>query len=280
MIIYRILNVLNGKKYIGQTIQPLKTRWQSHIKDCQKGKDYILYRAMRKHGIENFKIEIIDRAKDKAELNKKEGDWILKEKTMSYENGYNCLSVDNRLETSSVTKKKHSARSKRNWQNKEYREKISKALSQHKLEQYKKEFKVFKALRKGSQDKGAFIGKWSNQKICAKDLKIRPGDISGVLTGRVFQSKGYIFEYVDLGLEKKRKNNLKQKTYERNKHKKFNVYKSLEKRNRVKGNFVGSWISQKQCAQELNICASTIPHCLSGKLKQTQGYIFEIVQQK
>ncbi len=57
--VYQIINLSNGKKYIGKTNDPTK-RWSAH-KDHAKGKKkHPLYDSMRHHGIENFKFEVIE----------------------------------------------------------------------------------------------------------------------------------------------------------------------------------------------------------------------------
>ena len=48
----------------------------------------ILGRNIRKYGLDNFAIEILDEAESIEELNKKEYEWILRENTMK-PNGYN-----------------------------------------------------------------------------------------------------------------------------------------------------------------------------------------------
>lgn len=59
MIIYKITNLINQKIYIGLTTCTLKERWQNH-KGCVKSDPRHLYSSMRKYGIENFKIEIVE----------------------------------------------------------------------------------------------------------------------------------------------------------------------------------------------------------------------------
>jgi group I intron endonuclease len=56
MIVYRITNIINGKKYIGQTRQTLQHRWDSHLNNpcCSK-----IFKAIKEFGKENFKIEKI-----------------------------------------------------------------------------------------------------------------------------------------------------------------------------------------------------------------------------
>lgn len=56
--VYRIVNLVTGKMYIGITRRKLSVRWSSHIW-ASKTKNTYLYCAMRKYKIENFKIEPI-----------------------------------------------------------------------------------------------------------------------------------------------------------------------------------------------------------------------------
>ena len=55
--IYKITNLVNGKVYIGQT-NDIERRWKEHERTF-KNNDEVLYRAMRKHGFENFSFEIL-----------------------------------------------------------------------------------------------------------------------------------------------------------------------------------------------------------------------------
>lgn len=59
--IYCITNIKNNKKYIGYT-KDLKTRWYKHQFHGNRGDGSCtqLYKSMKKHGIDNFKIEIIE----------------------------------------------------------------------------------------------------------------------------------------------------------------------------------------------------------------------------
>lgn len=77
MYIYKITNKNNNKIYVGQTIQKNpKMRWYNHLADARKGKKSYLYDSMRKHGVENFVWELIDKADSVEELNNKEQFWL------------------------------------------------------------------------------------------------------------------------------------------------------------------------------------------------------------
>lgn len=67
--IYKITNTINGKVYIGQSID-IEKRWKDHIKDYKKG-EQVLYKAIRKYGIENFSFEVVEEC-DMEELDDKE----------------------------------------------------------------------------------------------------------------------------------------------------------------------------------------------------------------
>ena len=77
MLIYTIKNLVNGKMYVGQTIQAnAKMRWYSHQADARAGKKSHLYDSMRKYGVENFLWEIVDYGNTIEELNKLEAKWL------------------------------------------------------------------------------------------------------------------------------------------------------------------------------------------------------------
>lgn len=95
MIIYKITNKVNGKVYIGQTIQTLKARWSSHCTD-KKGYCRLLHNAILKYGRENFTVEQIDVALDRDELDKKEIYWINFYDSINHKKGYNLLGGGNK----------------------------------------------------------------------------------------------------------------------------------------------------------------------------------------
>lgn len=56
--IYKITNLINDKIYIGQA-KNIERRWKEHI-NASKKENSLLYRAMRKYGLENFSFEVIE----------------------------------------------------------------------------------------------------------------------------------------------------------------------------------------------------------------------------
>ena len=97
-IIYCYTNLINNKKYIGQTITQLKTRHYNHVRASEnKSTTYDnnvpFHNAIRKYGIENFKLEIIHIGQNLEELNYFESYYIKYYNTLNINNnGYNISS--------------------------------------------------------------------------------------------------------------------------------------------------------------------------------------------
>lgn len=88
--IYKITNNINGKSYIGQSVN-IKKRFNAHksaaFNPNGKNYDFPLYKAIRKYGIDSFKFEILEECKE-CELDEREIYYISKYKTHS-KKGYN-----------------------------------------------------------------------------------------------------------------------------------------------------------------------------------------------
>lgn len=85
--IYKITNNINGKIYIGKTNRSIEERFKEHCKDYLR-RDFEqrpLYSAMKKYGIENFSIELVEETNIPEEREKY---WI--EYYGSFKNGYNA----------------------------------------------------------------------------------------------------------------------------------------------------------------------------------------------
>ena len=84
--IYKIVNDINDKVYVGKTRSSLKERFKQHRNDHKKVRcwDRPLYRAMRKYGFEHFRIELIEETDCPEE---REVFWI--DYYDAYYNGYN-----------------------------------------------------------------------------------------------------------------------------------------------------------------------------------------------
>lgn len=72
--IYVIENQVNHKKYVGQSIDPIK-RWRIHKNDDVKNPNLIIGKAFLKYGIENFTMTIIEECED-CNMSEREIYWI------------------------------------------------------------------------------------------------------------------------------------------------------------------------------------------------------------
>lgn len=89
--IYCITNLINNKRYVGKTTQSIEERFKEHCRDSRKESKSKrpLYNAMRKYGIENFKIELLEEVENEKILSEKEIYWI-KELESYGSHGYNA----------------------------------------------------------------------------------------------------------------------------------------------------------------------------------------------
>ena len=89
--IYKIVNQINGKVYIGQSIS-IEKRFTKHRNEGfnlnSEAYEYPLYRAIRKYGLKNFIFEIVEEC-SVEELNVKEKFYISEFNSTEKEKGYN-----------------------------------------------------------------------------------------------------------------------------------------------------------------------------------------------
>lgn len=86
MFIYKIKNIITGKEYVGKTTKPLEHRFKVHHDSSKYGSDTYLHKSIRKYGIDNFAIELIEEVC--GDIDEKEKYWIAEFDTLS-PNGYN-----------------------------------------------------------------------------------------------------------------------------------------------------------------------------------------------
>lgn len=116
--IYKIINNINGKVYVGQTARSVQIRWYEHCKNSIFFNTH-LYKAMRKYGLDNFSICTLEECTNE-QLNEREIYWINYYDSMKqgynetlggegkilydrnlitdlYNQGYNCQEISNLL---------------------------------------------------------------------------------------------------------------------------------------------------------------------------------------
>ena len=89
--IYKITNLVNGKCYIGQSVD-IEDRWLKHKTSAfdsnRKEYEYPIYRAIRKYGIDNFSFDVVEKCEE-DDLNQLEIYYIDYFQSHFYKNGYN-----------------------------------------------------------------------------------------------------------------------------------------------------------------------------------------------
>lgn len=93
--IYKIENKINGKKYIGQSVN-IKQRWSEHRSMLRHNyhENQHLQNAWNKYGEKNFIHSVIEECKQ-DELNKREKYWIKYYQSYKREKGYNISMEEN-----------------------------------------------------------------------------------------------------------------------------------------------------------------------------------------
>ena len=86
MIVYCFTHLETGRKYVGKSLQTIKSVKRRHLNATT-----YFGSVLRKYGIDNFTVEIIDRAETNEELKKKESFWIDKLDTIG-DKGFNLSS--------------------------------------------------------------------------------------------------------------------------------------------------------------------------------------------
>ena len=89
MIIYKAINKINNKVYIGQTVNSLNIRKNQHERSHKYGYKNAFSNAIAKYGKESFEWEVIYETNSIDDLNKKESYFIKYYKALVNERGYN-----------------------------------------------------------------------------------------------------------------------------------------------------------------------------------------------
>lgn len=138
-IIYKIVNKINSKVYIGQTKLTLQDRlynsWCGHFIEAKNGHNSALHNAIRKYGKDNFTYEIIEERNDFASnnelvtwLDSRETYWISYYQSTKPSLGYNRTTGGHtRNYPTEETRVKISEGTKRGMKSFEVRKKLSEA---------------------------------------------------------------------------------------------------------------------------------------------------------
>lgn len=132
-VVYIFENLINGKVYIGQTTTDIENYILSHFYNSQNpASRKLLYKAIRKYHIKNFKIKVLCECYSAKDLNWAEDFYIVEwynsvDKKFGYNMKSNAFGVNE--EVRYKISKTVTSELKVRWANKEYKEKMKKALS-------------------------------------------------------------------------------------------------------------------------------------------------------
>ena len=116
-VIYRALNLVNGKSYVGQTVVGVNLRWKRHVGMAKLGRNNMLiYRAIRKYGETAFSVSVLHEAASREELDALEIQAIAEHETANPLKGYNLESGPVGTSLSESTRAKISASMKKVWE--------------------------------------------------------------------------------------------------------------------------------------------------------------------
>lgn len=186
MILYLVTNKLDGKQYIGQTIQSLKKRWAVHC--APKSECPYLHNAIYKHGKENFTIEPIKICSSIDELNRAEENAIKQYNTLA-PNGYNIsLGGANSGKMNEETKQKISVATKGKKKSPEMRAKLSTSKMGAKHNMFGKPARNRNSVK--CLENGII---YSSQRQLAKELSCSEGWITKIIKEQIiFKGFSYI----------------------------------------------------------------------------------------
>ena len=89
MLIYKITNIINGLSYIGATKRTAAVRWREIAYSARTNPQRMIAHAIRKDGIENFKLDIIKKLIGQNLEHLKRAERFYISKFNSIKNGYN-----------------------------------------------------------------------------------------------------------------------------------------------------------------------------------------------
>lgn len=87
--VYKLTDLTNNKIYIGATTEGVGVRFNHHVQRANSGSQYPIHIAIREHGKDNFKIELLEMCNDLLQMNEREAYWIAILSSTNPDIGYN-----------------------------------------------------------------------------------------------------------------------------------------------------------------------------------------------
>lgn len=89
-IIYKITNITNNKAYVGLTVRSIEQRWKGHVSSARQGSPYRFHSAIRKYGIDSWKLEVLFEHENHTICREKEDFFIQHYELNDSKKGYNA----------------------------------------------------------------------------------------------------------------------------------------------------------------------------------------------
>lgn len=104
--IYKITNLVNGKIYVGATMDGIGKRWARHLTKTNAGATTPICNAIREFGAENFSITLVELCENEGHMNEREAYWIATLSATNSNIGYNAKVGGGVRHQSDITKAK------------------------------------------------------------------------------------------------------------------------------------------------------------------------------
>jgi predicted GIY-YIG superfamily endonuclease len=285
--VYKITNLVNNKLYIGITNQGFKTRWYKHCSDSIHGSEFPLHNALRKYGIDNFSVEVLEVCDTIEQLKQQERYWITELKSRTTENGYNL--TDGGDGTFGC---KHSDKTK----DKIRQKALDRSLDKSYIDYLRKT--RFKNKEVAQYDlEGNFITNFISASEAAREFNVTRTSISNCASGKTKSAANYIWKYTGSISEKPKpiikekvkrvtSEEIKQKISESNKLSWTEERKTRQSVNNPKnkpilqytltGEFVKEYYNVSDAVKAVGATTHTnIAKCARGTRKKACGYIWK-----
>lgn len=184
--IYKILNLVTNKVYIGSCINSLRIRFNIHKHHLRKGKHHSkkLQNSWNRHGEENFVFEVLEFC-EPSKCIEREQYWI--EFYNSYNLGYNCLPKAGNCAGRIVSEE-----TKIKIRNKLKGKKCGRVLTKEEFEVLSNLYKKKQVLRFDLNNN--LVDEWESAEPLSKELKVKRNSIYNAI--RTDGSlKGFKFKY-------------------------------------------------------------------------------------
>lgn len=268
--IYKIINSVNEKIYIGQTKKSIQKRWVAHKQAIKRGKGCpLLARGFNAHGEDKFFIEMVEECVDEL-LNEREKYYIAHYNSL-VPNGYNADAGGKSGGTfkghthtpETIAKWKETMKDK--LESKEYRENISRGLKEYYAipENREKHSARMKEVANNSVHSHKFKNKKTTKKVISEETKQKIRDSVNKYYETKIEDPDYMWSEVN-----------------KQKHSKTMTDKIGRKVGKYddNGTLIESYTTIKEAAEKNNISRAAIWRYINDNKKGNQDYLWKYTE--